>query len=126
MAGLVFLVVSQALAQEDFAERIDAAREAARTNAESPEGREWKRNSSSATSRLMILVVNRCLPESSGDVPTPFSVYLRFSKADGVREVITDLDPSLEECMTTRAQELPFPEAPRDDYWVQVNLAVPL
>jgi hypothetical protein len=74
----------------------------------------------------MILVVNRCLPEPSGDVPTPFSVYLRFSKEDGVREVITDLDPSLEECMTSTARDLPFPEAPRDDYWVQVNMAVPL
>jgi hypothetical protein len=43
-----------------------------------------------------------------------------------VREVITDLDPSLEECMTSTARDLPFPEAPRDDYWVQVNMAVPL
>jgi hypothetical protein len=125
VVGVALFAVPRTRAQEDFAERIDEARDAARANAESPEGREWKRDSSSAAGRLMILVLNRCLPEPSGDVPTPFSVFLRFSKKSGVREVITDLDPSLEECMTAAARDLPFPEAPRDDYWVQVNMAVP-
>lgn len=125
MLGFALLAVSQAYAEEDFADRLEKAQEAARGNAASPEGSKWKRDSSSATSRLMVLVVNRCLPEPSGDVPTPFSVYLRLSKAGVAREIITDLDPSLERCMTTVGRELPFPEAPRDDYWVQVNLAVP-
>jgi len=124
--GVALLAASQAFAQDDFAARVKKAREAARANAASPEGREWKRDSSFATNRLLTLVLNRCLPEPEGDLPTPFSLYLRFSKADGVREIITDLDPSLEECLTTAARDLPFPEAPRDDYWVQVNMAAPL
>jgi len=124
--GLGLLAVSQAAAQEDVEARLKAAQEAARANAESPEGQEWKRNNSFATDRLMILVLNRCLPDPPGDVPTAFSVYLRFSKAGGVREIITDLDPALEKCMTTVARDLPFPEAPRDGYWVQVNMAAPL
>lgn len=124
--GFALLGVSLAFAQEDVAARFKEAQEAARDNAESPEGREWKRDNSFATNRLLTLALNRCLPEPEGDIPTPFSLYLRFSKADGVREILTDLDPALAECMTTVARDLPFPEAPRDDYWVQVNMAAPL
>jgi hypothetical protein len=28
--------------------------------------------------------------------------------------------------MTAAAREMPFPEAPRDDYWIQLNMAAPL
>jgi hypothetical protein len=117
---------SQAFAQEDVAPRLKEAHEAARANAESPEGLKWKRDNSFATNRLLTLALNRCLPDPEGDIPTPFSLYLRFSKTGGVREIMTDLDPSLEECMTPVARDLPFPEAPRDDYWIQVNMAAPL
>jgi len=124
--GFALFAASQAFAQEDVAPQVKEAHEAARANAATPEGREWKRDNSFATNRLLTLALNRCLPDPPGDIPTPFSLYLRFSKAGGVREIITDLDPWLGECMTTEARDLPFPGAPRDDYWVQVNMAAPL
>ena len=105
-----------ALAQEDLAARVKKAQDAARANAASPQGREWKQRNSSATGRLLIPVLNRCLPESAGDIPTVFSVYIR-AQAGRVREVVTELDASLGQCMTAAAREMPFPEAPRDDYW---------
>jgi hypothetical protein len=55
-----------------------------------------------------------------------FAVYVRLSQAGGVREVVTDLDAALGKCMSAAAREMPFPEAPRDDYWIQVNMAAPL
>lgn len=125
VAFALLAAASPALAEDDVSPRVKKAHEAARANALSPEGHEWKRNNSHATDRLMILVLNRCLPDPPGDVPTAFPVYLRFSRAGGVRELITEIDPSLERCMAKVAHELPFPEAPRDDYWVQVNMAAP-
>ena len=74
----------------------------------------------------MILVLNRCLPEPAGDIPTGFSVYVRLSQLGRVREVVTELDVSLGNCMTAAAREMPFPEAPRDDFWIEVNMAAPL
>lgn len=124
--GFALLAACEALAQEDFAARVKKAQEAARANGTSPEGRQWMERNSFATDRLMILVLNRCLPDPPGDIPTMFSVYVRLSQAGRVREIVTELDESLGKCMTTAAHELPFPEAPRDDYWIQVNMAAPL
>jgi hypothetical protein len=105
---------------------VKRAQEAARANAASPEGREWKERNSFATDRLMILVLNRCLPDTGDDIPTAFPVYLRLSRTGRVAEIVTELDASLGTCMTAVARELPFPEAPRDDYWIEVNVAAPL
>ena len=126
MLGIGLLAACQALAQEELAARVKKAQDAARTNAVSPQGREWLQRHSSATGRLMIPVLNRCLPEPAGDIPTVFAVYVRLSQTGGVREVVTDLDASLGKCMSAAVREMPFPEAPRDDYWIQVNMAAPL
>jgi hypothetical protein len=53
-------------------------------------------------------------------------VFVRLSRKGRVLEVLTDLDPSLGACMTAGAREVQLPEPPRDDYWVQVNLAASL
>jgi len=124
--GLGLWTASVALARGDAEDRIKKAREAARANAESPEGQIWKRDNSFATDRLMMLVLNRCLPDDPGDIPTAFPVYVRLSRAGGAKEILTELDPTLEKCMTDVARDLPFPEAPRDDYWIHLNMAAPL
>jgi hypothetical protein len=126
LLGVALLAARPALAQDDLAARVKKAQDAARANAASPQGREWAQRHSSATGRLLIPVLNRCLPEPAGDIPTVFSVYVRLSQAGRVREVVTELDAALGKCMTTAAREMPFPEAPRDDYWIQVNMAAPL
>lgn len=126
LSVVVCLAAAAALGQEDLAARVKKAEDAARVNAASAEGREWAKRHSAATGRLMIPVLNRCLPDPPGDIPTVFSVYLRLSPAGRVREVVTELDAKLGRCMTAAAEKMPFPEAPRDDYWIQVNLAAPL
>jgi hypothetical protein len=126
LCGIGLVVAGQAFALEDLAAAVKRAQEAARANAASPEGREWKERNAFATDRLMVLVLNRCLPEPGGDIPTTFSVYVRLSRAGRVAEIVTELDASLGTCMTTAARDLPFPEAPRDDYWIEVNMAAPL
>lgn len=124
--GVALLAAQPAVAQQDLAARVKKAQDAARANAASPQGSEWAKSHSSATGRLLIPVLNRCLPEPAGDIPTVFSVYVRLSQAGRVREVVTELDAALGKCMTDAAKEMPFPQAPRDDYWIQVNMAAPL
>jgi hypothetical protein len=124
--GFALLAACDGFAQEDLATRVKKAHEAARANAASPEGRDWKQRNSFAVDRLMILVLNRCLPDPPGDTPTAFSVYVRLSQAGRVGEIVTELDVALGKCMTTAARDLPFPEAPRDEYWIQVIMAAPL
>ena len=126
MLGFVLLAASQAFAQEDLAARVKKADEAARANAATPEGREWLQQNSSLVDRLMIVVLNRCLPDPPGDIPTMFTVYLRLSRSGRVGEIVTELDAALGKCMTTIARNIPFPEAPRDDYWIRLNMAAPL
>jgi len=74
----------------------------------------------------MIPVLNQCLPDPPGDIPTVFSVFVRLSEKGEASEVVTELDQALGECMTAAARKMPFPEAPRDGYWIQVNMAAPL
>ena len=124
--GFALLAACQALAQDELAARVKRAQDAARANAESATGRDWLQRNSSAAGRLMIPVLNQCLPEPPGDIPTVFSVFVRLSQKGRASEVVTELDASLGECMTAAAQKMPFPEAPGDDYWIQLNMAAPL
>jgi hypothetical protein len=116
-----------AAAPDDLEARVKQAHEAASANAATPEGREWKEQKAHTVDRLMIVVLNRCLPETPDEeIPTAFSVYVRLSKTGQVREIVTELDKQLSTCMTATARNIPFPDAPRDDYWIQVNMAAPL
>jgi hypothetical protein len=123
IGGAALLAAWQVVAQEDLATRVKKAQEAARANAASAEGRQWIERNSHGTDRLMILVLNRCLTDQTGDIPTAFSVYVRLSSGGHAREIVTDLDESVGTCMTGAARDLPFAEPPRDDYWIEVNMA---
>ncbi len=114
-----------ALSGQDTGTRLETARWAADLNAKSQSGREWKARHEPTIGKLVTPVLNGCVPEE-GDEITAFSVFLRLSRKGRVIEVLTDLDPSLGECLTKGARELQLPEPPRDDYWVQVNLAASL
>jgi hypothetical protein len=123
--GLTCMVAAGAPAQENGT-RLETARWAAELNAKSESGREWKARNELTIGKLLTPVLNGCLPEE-GDEITAFSVFTRLSRKGRVLEVLTDLDdPSLGACMTNGARDLQLPEPPRDDYWVQVNLAASL
>jgi Ni/Co efflux regulator RcnB len=123
--ALTCMAASGAPAQEKET-RLETARWAADLNAKSQSGREWKARNEQTIGKLVTPVLNGCLPEE-GDEITAFSVFLRLSRKGRVLEVLTDLDdPSLGTCMTSSSRELQLPEPPRDDYWVQVNLAASL
>ena len=125
VAGVALLVAGGAFAAEEKPTRVETARWAAGLNAASGSGREWMQRHSSMVGRLMVPVLNRCLPEA-GDEVTAFSVFLRLSRKGQVREVVTEVDVSLGVCMTAGAHDVQLPEPPRDDYWIQLNLAAAL
>jgi hypothetical protein len=124
--AVALLAAGAAPAEDELAARVEQAEKAARANAESPEGREWMRRHSAAVDRLMIPLLNQCLPDPPGDIPTVFAVYVRLSQGGRVLEVVTELDAGVSRCMTVAGREPWFPEAPRDDYWIRVNMAAPL
>ena len=126
MSGIAVLAACQVLAEESLAARVKKAEDAARANAATALGQKWKKENSAAAGRLMIPVLNRCLPDPSGDETTVFAVFVRLSAKGQAREVLTELDAELGTCMTQAARDVPFPEAPREDYWIQVNMAAPL
>jgi hypothetical protein len=39
---------------------------------------------------------------------------------------VTDVGPELGRCMTKEAAEVRLPQAPRDDFWIRLNLAATL
>ena len=124
--GLTLVAAGPALAQESLAARARKAQEAAKANAASPQGRAWLKSHSAAVDQLLIPVLNACLPKPEGDIPTVFSIYVRLSRKGSANEIVTELDAKLAKCMTEEARATPFPAAPRDDYWIQVNMAADL
>jgi hypothetical protein len=126
VVALVWFTAAETRGLEDLAARVAKARQAARANAASASGREWMHRHSDAASRLMIPILNGCVPEPGADIPTAFSLFLRLSEKGRVREVVTELDAGLGTCMTAAAGETQLPEPPRDDYWIQLNMATDL
>jgi len=123
---VALLAAGQSLAQESLAARVKIAEDAVRANTTSPQGKKWKKDNSAAASRLVLSALNQCLPDPPGDIPTVFAVYVRLSAKGRALEVVTELDAEIGTCMTGAARDAAFPAPPRDDYWIQVNMAAPL
>jgi hypothetical protein len=106
--------------------RVMVAQDLARAHAAWPPGREWLTENRSKAGQLVIPVLNRCVPDSPDGELTAFSVYLRLSQKGKILEVVTDIDAELGRCLTRESRKVQLPEAPREDFWIQVNLAAPL
>ena len=106
--------------------RVKLAQDLARAHAAWPQGRDWLAENLSKTGQLLIPVLNRCVPDSPDGELTAFSVYLRLSQKGKILEIVTDIDAELGRCMTRESREVQLPQAPREDFWIQVNLAAPL
>jgi hypothetical protein len=123
LVGLSVLALFGSLAVAAPPTRLKTAQDLARAHAAWPQGHEWLTHNLSKTGQLVIPVLNRCLPESGDDAVTPFSIYLRLSQKGRILEVVTDISGDLGRCMTKEAGEVQLPEAPREDFWIQLNLA---
>lgn len=122
-AGLSVLVMLRSVAAVGPPTRLKTAEDLARAHAAWPQGHAWLTQNLSKTGQLLIPVLNRCLPDSADDEVTAFSVYVRLSQKGRILEIVTDIDAELGRCMTKEAKEVKLPEAPRDDFWIRVNLA---
>jgi hypothetical protein len=127
--GVLFglaMVASAATAEPPA--RIKLAQDLARAHAAWPQGRGWLTENLSKTGQLVIPVLNRCVPDSPDGELTAFSIYLRLSQKGRILDVVADIErgEELGRCMTREAREVQLPEAPREDFWIQVNLAAPL
>ncbi len=107
--------------------RLKLAQDLARAHAATSQGRGWLTANLSKAGKLMIPVLDKCVPEppDEGEL-TPFSVYLRLSQKGKVLEVVAEIDAELGRCMTQESREVQLPLAPREDFWIQVNMATML
>ena len=76
--------------------------------------------------QLMVPVLQKCVEEVQDGELMSFSTYLRLSQKGKVLEIVTELDAELGSCMTKEARDVQLPAAPREDFWIQVNLAAML
>ena len=126
LRALAFLVVLAPGASAEPPTTVKVAQDLARAHAAWPAGREWLSLNRPNTDRLVVPVLNRCLPDAPDGELTAFSIYVRLSQKGKVLEVVTEIDAALGRCMTTEAREVQLPEAPRNDFWIQLNLAAML
>jgi hypothetical protein len=124
LLGVSVLVASVVVAEPPT--RLKTAHDLAVAHAAWPQGRSWLDANKAKAGQLLIPILNRCVPASPENELTAFSVYLRLSQKGKILEIVTDLDAALGRCMTNGAREVQLPEAPREDFWVQVNLAAEL
>lgn len=124
LPGLWVLAASVAVAAPPTP--LKQAHDLALAHAAWPQGRSWLTVNKAKAGQLVIPILNRCLPKSPEDEVTAFSIYLRLSQKGKVLEVVTDIDAALGRCMTNEAAEVQLPAAPRQDFWIQVNVAAGL
>ena len=124
LLGLSVLAASVAVAAPPTP--LKQAHDLALAHAAWPQGRSWLTANKAKAGQLVIPILRRCLPESPEDEVTAFSIYLRLSQKGKVLEVVTDIDAALGRCMTNEAPEVQLPKAPREDFWIQVNVAAGL
>lgn len=125
VALVLLAAAAGVVAAEDLEARVEKAEAAAKANAATTEGREWIRRNSAASAKLLMPVLDKCLPED-GDIPTVFAVYVRLSDKGRVQEALTELDADLGACLTSGAAATKFAAPPRDGYWIQLNMAADL
>jgi hypothetical protein len=124
-AALIGALLAPAGAAEPSA-RLKLAQDLSRAHAASATGKEWLARNHAKAGELMIPVLQKCVEDADEGELTSFSTYLRLSKQGKVLEIVTEIDAELDRCMTREAKDVQLPPAPREDFWIQVNLATML
>jgi len=126
LSGLSALAILAPAAVAEPPPRLKLAQDLARAHAAWPQGRDWLAQNHAKAGQLMIPVLQRCVEDVEDGELTSFSTYMRLSQKGKILEIVTELDAELGRCMTREAREVQLPEAPREDFWIQVNLAAML
>lgn len=121
-----FLVTALLASAQEPSPRVKLAQDLARAHAASAAGKQWLALNHGRAAQLMVPVLQKCVEEVQEGELTSFSTYLRLSQKGKVLEIVTELDAELGRCMTKEAGDVQLPAAPREDFWIQVNLAAML
>ena len=126
MAILMLPAIVPAASSEEPSPRLKLAQELARAHASWAPGKQWLAKNHARAAELMVPVLQRCVEDVEEGELMSFSTYLRLSQKGNVLEIVTELDAQLGRCMTEEARNVQLPQAPREDFWIQVNLAAML
>jgi len=120
------LLASVGLLAEDASPRLKLAQDLARAHAASAPGKAWLARNHAKAGELLVPVLQKCVEDDDDGELTSFSTYLRLSQKGKVLEIVTEIDAELDRCMTREAKDVQLAPAPREDFWIQVNLATML
>jgi hypothetical protein len=123
MAGLLVPALLASASAQEPSGRVKLAQDLSRAHAASAPGRAWLAKHHARAAELMVPVLQRCVEDVEQGELMSFATYLRLSQKGKVLEIVTELDASLGRCMTEEAKNVQLPQAPREDFWLQVNLA---
>ena len=126
LSGVLTSVLAASVEAQDLPARVKLAQDLARAHAASALGKQWLALNHGRAAQLMVPVLQNCVDEVQDGEITSFSTYLRLSQKGKVLEIVTELDDELGRCMTKEARDVQLPAAPREDFWIQVNLAAML
>jgi len=126
LAVLVWPAILPSASAEEPSPRLKLAQDLARAHAASAPGKQWLAKNHARAAELMVPVLQRCVEDVEEGEIMSFSTYLRLSQKGKVLEIVTELDAQLGRCMTEEARDVQLPQAPREDFWIQVNLAAML
>jgi propanediol dehydratase small subunit len=124
--GFLTSVLGASVEAQDLPARVKLAQDLARAHAASAPGKQWLALNHGRAAQLMVPVLQKCVDEVQDGEIMSFSTYLRLSQKGKVLEIVTELDDELGRCMTKEARDVQLPAAPREDFWIQVNLAAML
>jgi hypothetical protein len=124
LSGLLVSALLPSVAAQELPARVKLAQDLARAHATWAPGKQWLALNHGRAAQLMVPVLQKCVEEVQDGELTSFSTYLRLSQKGKVLEIVTELDDELGRCMTKEGVQLPA--APREDFWIQVNLAAML
>ena len=126
LAVLLLPAILPAARAEEPSPRVKLAQDLSRAHAASTPGKQWLARNHAKAAELMVPVLQRCVDDVEDGELMSFSTYLRLSQKGKVLEIVTELDAQLGRCMTEESRNVQLPQAPREDFWIQVNLAAML
>ena len=107
------------------ADRMPAstAREAARRDEASPEGKAWKLDDQ-WLARVTLDLARTCAQSQPDGARTRFSSFLWLAKSGAVLDSIVDPETPYSRCFRDGAKALTFVGVPREGFWLEVEMQV--
>jgi hypothetical protein len=102
---------------------VKTARQAAKKDASTPEGREWEHRHAAWMGPTLTPIMQQCAQQAPG-VSQEFSAYVHLSKVGKALEAVAEPSNPFTLCITKRLKDVEYPEVPRERYWLEIEMHI--